>query len=77
MQSSICLKSTTARQEARCVCKLYIFKHDCMLGNAPSHLLFDKINIEQKGEEPPRAFRDYEISVDRQMPEGVELIEKL
>ena len=67
----------SAARGKMCMRKLYIFKHDCMLGNAPSHLLFDKINIEQKGEEPPRAFRDYEISVDRQMPEGVELIEKL
>lgn len=67
----------SAARGKMCMRKLYIFKHDCMLGNAPSHLLFDKINIEQKGEEPPRAFSDYEISVDRQMPEGVELIEKL
>lgn len=67
----------SAARGKMCMRKLYVFKHDCMLGNAPSHLLFDKINIEQKGEEPPRAFSDYEISVDRQMPEGVELIEKL
>ncbi len=67
----------SAARGKMCMRKLYVFKHNCVLGNAPSHLLFDKINIEQKGEEPPRAFSDYEISVDRQMPEGVELIEKL
>lgn len=68
----------SAARGKMCMRKLYVFKHDCILGNAPSHLLFEKIKVEQKNEEePPRAFSDYEITVDRQMPEGVELLEKL
>ena len=68
----------SAARGKMCMRKLYVFKHDCVLGNAPSHLLFGKIDVKPKNEdEPPRAFSDYEIIVDRQMPEGVELIEKL
>jgi CRISPR-associated protein Csd2 len=60
-----------------CMQKLYIFKHDSVLGNAPSHLLFDKIAIEKKsGVEIPRKFSDYTITVDKAMPEGVNMIEK-
>ncbi|WP_411677181.1 type I-C CRISPR-associated protein Cas7/Csd2 [Caproicibacter sp.] len=60
-----------------CMRKLYVFKHDSALGNAPSHLLFDKIAIEKKsGVEIPRKFSDYSITVDKAMPEGVEIIEK-
>lgn len=58
--------------------KLFVFKHDSMLGNAPSGLLFDKITVRQNDEEkPPRAYGDYTVSVDRNMPAGVELIELL
>lgn len=67
----------SASRGKMCMRKLYIFKHDSLLGNAPSHVLFDKILIQQRSEEPPRAFRDYEVMVEREMPEGVELIEKL
>lgn len=60
-----------------CMRKLYIFKHDSAIGNAPSHLLFDKIAIKKKDEvEVPRKFSDYNITVDKAMPEGVEMIEK-
>lgn len=64
----------SAARGKMCMRKLYIFKHESVLGNCPSHILFDKIGITQKGELPPRAFADYEINIDRQMPEGVELI---
>ncbi len=58
--------------------KLYIFKHQNALGNAPAGILFDKINVQKKADVTiPRKFSDYEISVDSAMPEGVELIEKL
>lgn len=61
-----------------CMRKLYVFKHDSVIGNAPSHLLFDKISVEKKnGVEVPRKFGDYSITVDKAMPEGVEMIEKL
>jgi len=67
----------SAARGKMCMRKLYIFKHDCLLGNCPSHILFDKISVEAKSDEPPRAFSDYEIKVDYDMPNGVELIEKL
>ena len=57
--------------------KLYVFKHSNVLGNAPSAVLFDKITVKEKSEGVPRAFSDYEIIVDREMPAGVELLEKL
>ncbi|WP_040197367.1 type I-C CRISPR-associated protein Cas7/Csd2 [Candidatus Soleaferrea massiliensis] len=58
--------------------KLYIFEHSTPLGNAPSHLLFDRIRIERKKDVPvARKFQDYDIQVDRSLPEGVCLIEKL
>lgn len=67
----------SAARGKMCMRKLYVFKHSNVLGNAPSHILFDKINIEQKKEMPLRSFQDYEIVLDTEMPAGVELIEKL
>ncbi len=67
----------SAARGKMCMRKLYIFKHDNVLGNCPSHILFDKIKVQQKEKMPPRAFEDYGITVDKQMPQGVVLIEKL
>ncbi len=68
----------SAARGKMCMRKLLIFKHESPLGNAPSHVLFDKIAINKKyGIECPRNYEDYEIAVDRDMPEGVTLIEKL
>ena len=65
----------SAARGKMCTRKLYIFKHDSLLGNCPSHILFDKIAITEKdGIYVPRKFDDYEITVDENMPEGVELI---
>lgn len=67
----------SAARGKMCVRKLYVFKHDSVLGNAPANVLFDKIVISKKdGVEVPRSFNDYEITVDENMPEGVELQEK-
>ncbi len=58
--------------------KLFIFKHDSELGNAPSHVLFDMICVEkQEGVVIPRRFGDYLVTVDGKMPAGVEMIERL
>ena len=68
----------SAARGKMCLRKLYIFKHDSLLGNAQAHILFDKIKVEKKADvEPPRRFADYTITVDKDMPAGVELIEKL
>ncbi len=58
--------------------RLFIFKHKDELGNAPSHKLFDMIQVEKNdGVIIPRKFGDYTVKVDGNVPEGVELIEKL
>lgn len=68
----------SAARGKMCVRKLYVFKHASALGNAPANVLFDKIVINKKeGVEVPRSFDDYEITVDKNMPEGVELQEKV
>ena len=68
----------SAARGKMCMRKLYVFKHESVLGNCPSHLLFEKIVVKQKDmDKPPREFGDYEITVDDIMPQGVELIKKL
>jgi CRISPR-associated protein Csd2 len=68
----------SAARGKMCLRKLYIFKHSSVLGNAPAHILFDKIKIKKKeGVSSPRNFADYSIRVDDVMPEGVTLINKL
>jgi CRISPR-associated protein Csd2 len=68
----------SAARGKMCMRKLYLFKHSNQLGNCPAHILFDKITIKKKDHvECPRAFTDYDIDVCAQMPEGVEMIEKL
>lgn len=68
----------SAARGKMCVRGLYVFKHDCALGNAPSALLFEKIRVEKKTDVAyPRSFSDYMVSVDEDMPNGVTLIRKL
>jgi CRISPR-associated protein Csd2 len=59
--------------------KLFVFKHDSDLGNAPSHLLFERVRAERKPSiAVPRSISDYTVTVNRaDLPQGVELIEKL
>lgn len=55
---------------------LYVFKHQSSYGNAPSHLLFDKINIKKKNNtDHPRSSSDYNVKIDREFPENIELYE--
>lgn len=62
--------------------RLFVFKHDSDLGNAPSHKLFDMIRVEKNdGVIVPRKFGDYTVKAPKPGKvegfEGVELIEKL
>ena len=58
--------------------KLIIFKHDSELGCCQSHILFDKVKVERLSKDlPPRSFADYKVSISKDMPKGVEIIEKL
>jgi CRISPR-associated protein Csd2 len=69
--------------------KVIAFKHANPLGNAPAHVLFDRVKVGRNvdGEfrkidhrldnlPPSREFADYKIEIDREgMPEGIEIIE--
>lgn len=58
--------------------KLFVFRHDSKLGNAPSGKLFDTISISKHDAVVPRSFSDYAVSVDHSaIPTGVELQEIL
>jgi CRISPR-associated protein Csd2 len=54
---------------------LYVFEHSTMLGNAPAHALFERIDVRRKdGIATPRSFADYTVSVnDADFPVGVTL----
>ena len=67
----------SAARGKMCMRKLYVFKHDNILGNCPSHILFEKISVKEKENILPRAFGDYVITVDETMPAGVELLQKI
>lgn len=54
--------------------ELVMFKHECKLGNAPAHKLFDAVSSKRliPGEQEARSFSDYEILIDESsIPEGV------
>ncbi len=68
----------SAARGKMCLRKLFVFKHKDALGCCPAHILLGKVNAAKNdGVEFPRSFSDYTITVDREMPDGVELIEKL
>lgn len=68
----------SAARGKMCMRALYVFKHDSVLGNYPSGMLFDKIKVEEKTPGvPPRCFGDYVVTLDNNMPDGVELQQKL
>ena len=52
--------------------ELIVFKHDYELGNAPSYKLFDAVTVSKNdGVDVPRCYRDYTVTVDEHIPEGV------
>ena len=52
--------------------ELIVFKHDCELGNAPAYKLFESVHIARKPEvSVARAYSDYTVTVDTQLPAGV------
>ena len=58
--------------------KLFVFKHENKMGNAPAHKLFDLIDIQRAegSTGPARSFKDYSVTVG-DVPQGVELDIKL
>jgi len=72
--------------------KLIVFKHDCALGKAHAHALFDRVRVgrnvdgefralDERGIDnlpPARKFSDYQVTIDREnLPDGIEIIERL
>jgi len=57
--------------------KLIVFKHDSKLGAAPSNKLFEAVTITKTDEsKPARSFQDYSVLIG-DIPEGVEVIERI
>lgn len=56
--------------------ELIAFRHDSELGNAPAYKLFDLVKAQRNPDVvSPRAFSDYQISVDEEkLPDGVTCI---
>jgi CRISPR-associated protein Csd2 len=59
--------------------KLVVFQHESALGNAPSHRLFERLSVTRTDvSRPPRAYSDYEVTVDSaQLPAGISIHEHL
>lgn len=58
--------------------KLIVFKHEHPMGNAPAHVLFEKVKVsrvEVDSAVPARSFSDYRIEIDRELPDGVSVTE--
>lgn len=58
--------------------KLIVFEHEHPMGNAPAHVLFDKVRVtrvDDAASTPARGFADYAVEIDRGLPSGVSLIE--
>ncbi|MGG1311613.1 type I-C CRISPR-associated protein Cas7/Csd2 [Cohnella laeviribosi] len=57
--------------------KLVAFEHSTALGQAPAHVLLERVSVRKKTDAPARSFSDYELVIDREgLPEGVELVER-
>ena len=68
----------SAARGKMCLRKLIIFRHESKLGNAPSAVLFDKVTVTRKPDvSVPRSYGDYVVKIDTDLPEGVQLIERL
>lgn len=57
--------------------KLIVFKHDGILGNAPSHKLFERVQVKRIDDEmPARKYSDYLVSINKEnFPKGVTINE--
>ena len=56
--------------------ELIVFRHNSELGNAPAYKLFDLVKAQRNpGVVAPRAYSDYQVSVDEEkLPAGVTCI---
>lgn len=59
--------------------KLVVFEHEHPMGNAPAHVLFDKVKVERTSDStdgPARSFSDYKVTIDTDLPAGVKVTER-
>ena len=70
---NMCENDHSAARGKMAVRELSGFKHNCELGCAPAHKLFDLVKVEHKdGVTAPRSYGDYTVSVDEtHLPSGV------
>lgn len=54
---------------------LYVFTHADRFGVAPAQALFDRITVSPVGQQPPRSYADYRVSLpgEGDLPDGVTL----
>ncbi|WP_028920494.1 type I-C CRISPR-associated protein Cas7/Csd2 [Pseudoxanthomonas suwonensis] len=59
--------------------KLIVFEHEHPMGNAPAHVLFDKVKVTRTSDAsaPARHFSDYMVEIDRNLPAGITITEVL
>lgn len=57
------------------ICGLYVFEHESALGNAPSHELFERVEVRKRPNvDAPREIHDYEVRLEEtDLPTGVTL----
>jgi len=58
--------------------ELIVFKHDCCLGNAPAHKLFERVEALRKDDvKVPRKYSDYVVTINEDnLPAGVTIDRK-
>lgn len=58
--------------------RLIVFKHESAMGNAPAHVLFDKVRVSRvdgEADTPARSYADYQVTIDESLPQGVSVTE--
>ena len=67
----------SAARGKMCARKLFVFKHEKRLGNAPAQKLFDMVQCRRVTDGVARSFADYDISLSGNCPDGVTVEEKI
>ena len=59
--------------------KLVVFEHESKLGKHPAHKLFERVQVSRASDpdKPARSFADYQVTVDKNLIDGVRVDEKL
>jgi CRISPR-associated protein Csd2 len=59
--------------------KLVVFEHESKLGKHPAHKLFERVQVSRASDpdKPARSFADYQVTVDKNLIDGVQVDEKL